>query len=310
MGAGKPLGGRRVLVTGGAGFIGSHVVEAYLAAGWEVAVLDDLSSGRLLNLPAGVRLFVEDVRNGEGVKRAFAEFRPQVVNHHAARIDVLACEADPETAWEVNHGGTVHVLEAAAAVGGVGRFLFASSGGAIYGETAEPAWEDHAYAPVGVYGATKVACEEELEERAWPFDVVSLRYGNVYGPRGRRGVIPTFLRDLATGRRLVLRGGGLMVRDYVHVSDIARANVLASEKLEPGFGFCAFNLGTGASVSVNTLVSRLVGDPVPSGEGEVVASRLAVEIAHDVLGWQAEVSLVEGLARMRQAVREELCLAR
>ena len=292
----------RVLVTGGAGFIGSHVVEAYLAAGYEVAVLDDLSTGAVGNVPDSVPFFRADVRDIKAVRAALEEFRPLVVNHHAAKVDVATCEEDPETVAAVNVFGTANVLNAAAAAGVLG-FIFASSGGAIYGECSERAQEEDPLDPVGVYGQTKVE-GEELLARAEGMAVAILRYANVYGPRARAGVIPAFVFASHEQKRPTIYGDGEQQRDFIHVRDVARANLLALEALRPGTRIVC-NVASGEAVTVNWLLAHIVAEYRPRRPGEIGCSLLAIGQARRLLGFDATVSLEEGLAESREVDEEE-----
>jgi UDP-glucose 4-epimerase len=231
----------RVLVTGGAGFIGSHVVEALLARGHDLAVLDDLSSGRREHVPVGVRLYVADVRDRAAVHAAFAEFRPEAVSHHAAQINVGRSLREPALDAAVNVVGGLNVLDSAIEVG-TSRFVFASSGGAIYGELPEPevGRVGGPERPQNPYGIHKRCFEQllDLAARQHGFAAVSLRYANVYGPRqavhGEGGVVAVFCDRARRGEPLEIYGaeregddGG--TRDYVFVGDAARANVAAVE---------------------------------------------------------------------------------
>jgi UDP-glucose 4-epimerase len=250
---------RSICITGGAGFIGSHLADAFAANGDRVVVIDDLSSGREENLPGGAELHRLDVRSPEAaevVERGGFD----VLVHQAAQIDVRRSVADPAWDAEVNVVGSLNLLEAAAR-GGVGRVLFASTGGAIYGEQDDyPADEEHPTRPVSPYGCAKLAVERYLYyyavEKGLPS--VALRYANVYGerqnPHGEAGVVAIFLDRLLAGEPARIHGDGLQTRDYVHVSDVARANLAAAEMaLEPREGlppFRVFNVGTGVESTV------------------------------------------------------------
>jgi UDP-glucose 4-epimerase len=229
----------RVLVTGGAGFIGSHVVERLVAAGEEVAVLDNLSTGRRENLPAGVRFYLSDLRDREGTLRALQEFRPDAVNHQAAQASVVVSLREPRFDAEVNLMGGLNLLDACVAVK-VERFVFASTGGAIAGEVPEGEWarEDCVPKPISPYAIHKLALEQHLavyrEHRG--LETRILRYSNVYGPRqdphGEAGVIAIFLDSARAGRELSVNalrteGDPGCLRDYVYVTDVARMNELA-----------------------------------------------------------------------------------
>jgi UDP-glucose 4-epimerase len=308
----------RVLVTGGAGFIGSHVVEACLAAGYEVAVVDDLSSGKKENLPEGVPLYQVDIADAEAVGRVFDLVRPEKVVHQAAQISVSRSVREPALDARINVLGLLNVLEAAVRQG-VRAFIFASSGGVLYGDVFEPAAEEHPAAPVSPYGIAKLAGEMYLAffAREHGLRCAALRYGNVYGPRqdphGEAGVVAIFLERLLAGQAPIINGDGRYVRDYVYVEDVARANLLALEGEWEGFR--AYNVGTGRGTDVNELEGRLrsalteilrgqgrkvdlpaatYGPPRP---GDLRSSLLdAGKIARE-LGWRPEVPLEEGLKR-------------
>ena len=312
----------RILVTGGAGFIGSHVTEAYVRDGHEVLVLDDLSTGREENVPSGARLEVVDLREQERIRALLESFRPRLINHHAAQIDIRRSVADPVADAGINVLATVHLLQSAVEVG-VEGILFASSGGAIYGETPHPVGEETAKAPISPYGAAKAAVEGYLFSYATTFGLkgFSLRYGNVYGPRqdptGEAGVVAIFSRAMLAGGRPTIFGSGEQVRDYVFVSDVARANLLATGRLlsEPVVpqtpDAIAYNVGTGHSMSVKALFSEIktitgfAGTAVyaDSRVGELAESRLDVTKASRQLGFVAGVPFGEGLARTVEWIR-------
>jgi UDP-glucose 4-epimerase len=265
----------RVLVTGGAGFIGSHVVERLLAAGNEVAVLDNFSTGRRENVPAGVRCYELDVRERDAVRRAFDAFRPQAVNHQAAQASVVVSMRDTRLDAEVNLLGGLNVLDASVA-SGVERFVFASTGGAICGEVpeGERAREDAMPKPLSPYAIHKLAFEQLLAVYGRHRGIATriLRYANVYGPRqdphGEAGVIAIFLDAVRAGRPLsvnALRSAGDpgCVRDYVYVSDVARMNELA---LAGTLGEPIANVCTGVGTATRELaqaVMRVTGRTVP-----------------------------------------------
>ncbi|TCJ15255.1 SDR family oxidoreductase [Rubrobacter taiwanensis] len=294
----------RVLLTGGAGFIGSHVAERLLERGHEVAVVDDLSSGRLENLPEGVLFHELDVRGGCG--RVFEEFRPEAVSHQAAQMDVRRSVREPDFDAEVNILGTIRLLENCVRYG-VRRFVFASTGGAIYGEQERfPATEEHPQYPLSPYGVSKLAGERYLHyyEAQYGLPYVVLRYSNVYGPRqdphGEAGVVAIFSGNLAAGRTSTINGTGEQTRDYVYVGDVARANLLA---LESGAPSGVYNIGTGVETSVNELyekLRRLSGRDLPpehgpAKPGEQLRSCVSYGKAERLLNWRPEVELDSGL---------------
>ncbi len=302
---------RNVLVTGGAGFIGSHVAAAYLQAGHTVTVLDDLSMGRRENVPASVRLVVADVRSPEA-RTLVAQGGFSVLNHHAAHIDVRRSVADPLGDADVNILGLLNLLEGARA-GGVQRVVFASSGGAIYGDDAPlPAPESAVKAPASPYGTAKLAAEYYLAAggRLYGFETVALRYSNVYGPRqdpkGEGGVVAIFTGRLLAGAPLTVFGDGEQTRDLVFVGDVAEANVRAADvPLPPArdLDTRAFNIGTGVETSVNRLATVLAEAADRAADlryaearaGEVRRSALRVDKASRDLGWWPRTSLAEGL---------------
>ena len=297
----------RVLVTGGAGFIGSHIAEALLARGHEVCVVDDLSSGKRGNVPEGADFHEADVRTGcAGV---FRSFRPEALCHQAAQMDVRRSVREPDFDADVNVLGTVRLLQAC--VGhGVGKVVFASTGGAVYGEQSEfPATEDHPQYPVSPYGVSKLAGERYLNyyraQHGLPY--AALRYANVYGPRqdphGEAGVVAIFSGNLAAGRPSTINGTGEQTRDYVFVEDVARANVLALEG-DPPPG--PYNVGTGVETSVLELYEKMLGltrrddlppERGPAKPGEQSRSSVDPTKAARDLGWKPEMNLASGLER-------------
>ena len=305
----------RILITGGAGFIGSHIAAAYVRDGHEVAVLDNFRTGSKRNLPAAATLFAGDISQAEDVAAAFRLFRPEVVSHHAAQLDVRHSLEDPAHDAATNILGGLNVLLHAAR-GGVRRMIFASSGGAIYGETARlPADEETPARPLSPYGLTKWTFESYLHlwRQLHGIVPVILRYANVYGPRqhaeGEAGVIAIFSRRLLRGKPCVIYGDGGSTRDYVYVGDVVRANQLA---LTLGGGG-TFNIGTGRQTAIRTVfdtvrdaVDRLLGgdrpgprqpEYAPARAGEVCRSALDHRRAGEVLGWTPQVGFAEGVAR-------------
>lgn len=317
---GKALGNasrKRVLITGGAGFIGSHVVDALLAEGFAPHVVDNLSSGRRENLRPGVPFYQVDICDPAGLTAVFAEVQPQWVSHHAAQISVSRSVREPIFDAEVNLLGLLRVLEASVAAG-VKRVVFASSGGTLYGDVFESAGEDWPLQPVAPYAIAKLAGEHYLRFFAAEhgLQAVALRYGNVYGPRqdphGEAGVVAIFAEKLVRGQPATINGDGRYVRDYVYVKDVARANLLAlTAALEEGF--TALNIGTGVGTDVNEielLIRRLAGQartargmagalPEPNRgaprPGDLRSIMLASDRAGAVLGWTPRVDLAEGL---------------
>jgi UDP-glucose 4-epimerase len=314
----------RALVTGGAGFIGSNLVDALLDRGDDVAVVDDLSTGREGNLEEalgrGARLHRADIRDGEGMRALLGEERPEVVFHLAAQIDVRKSVSDPAFDARTNVEGTVNVLEAARAAG-VPRVVNTSSGGAIYGaQDVLPTPEATAPAPMAPYGASK-ACAEVycgLYTRLYDMSICSLRYGNVYGerqdPLGEAGVIAIFCGRLLAGERPTVYGTGEQTRDYVYVGDVVAANVAAAASDARG----GFNIGTGRETDVLELV-RIFGELADGGSfepelapprlGELERSRIDVSRAERELGWSAQVGLEEGMRRTLEWTRASAAAA-
>jgi UDP-glucose 4-epimerase len=314
----------RALVTGGAGFIGSHLVDALLARGDRVAVVDDLSTGRHENLAgalaAGAALSIADIADAAELRAIFDAARPEVVFHLAAHIDVRRSVADPAYDARVNVEGTINVLEASRRAG-ARRFVFASSGGAIYGEGPVPNDERTPVAPLSPYGESKRAGEGycELYARLHGLATVSLRFANVYGPRqdplGEGGVCAIFCNRLLDGAPATIHGDGRQTRDFVYVGDVARALQLAGDSDATG----AYNVGTGRETSVLDLVARLdvAGEGRsletthgPARLGEVMRSALDTGRAREVLGWEPQVDLTEGLRRTLSAQSSAPAVAR
>jgi UDP-glucose 4-epimerase len=302
------------LVTGGAGFIGSNLVDTLVERGDRVTVVDTLASGKRENLrdatDRGARLLVADVRDAPAITEIFAEAQPELVFHLAAQIDVRHSVEDPADDAGSNVLGTIAVLEAARA-SGVRRVVNTSTGGGLYGDAdVLPTPEEHPIRPLAPYGQSKLAAEGycELYTRLHGLPTVSLRYGNVYGVRqdvhGEAGVVAIFCGQLAERRRPVVYGDGRQTRDWVEVSDVVRANLLAAEAEVTG----PVNIGRGEETSVLDLLGALreVGDSgelpepefAPERPGEVRRSCLDVTRAKRELGWEAQVELREGLRRI------------
>jgi UDP-glucose 4-epimerase len=300
----------RTLVTGGAGFIGSHVVDALLDDGHDVAVVDDVSTGRRENLASALRrgamLLESDVLDAPAMQALLESQRPEAVVHMAAQIGVRRSVADPAHDVLINVAGTASVLEAARAAG-TRRFVFASTGGGLYGDaTTLPTPEDAAIAPMSPYGTSKAAAETYLElyERLHGLSTLSLRMANVYGPRqnplGEGGVVARFCAALREGRSVTVFGDGRQTRDLVYVGDVAAAFAAAVSSDARG----ALNLGTGAETTVLQLAELLGVETqfAPARLGEVRRSCLECARAAEALGWRATTSLPEGLARTRDWV--------
>ena len=309
----------RTLVTGGAGFIGSNVVDALLERGDEVTVVDNLTTGKRENLEqalaAGAKLVEADMRDGQAMKDLVAQAQPEVVFHLGAQIDVRRSVADPAFDATVNVIGTINML-AAAHEAGARRFVNSSTGGAIYGEGRQiPAPETHPQEPEAGYGQSKLSAEGycELFRRLHGFSTVSLRYGNVYGPRqdplGEAGVVAIFCGKLLDGEQPLVFGDGLQTRDYVYVGDVVAANLAAASSDAGG----AFNVGLGVESTVLDIVEilgRLAGredfqpEHAPERKGEIRRIAIDPSRAREELGWEAKVQLEEGLDRTLASLRD------
>jgi UDP-glucose 4-epimerase len=297
----------RILVTGGAGFIGSNVVDRFVSLGHDVAVFDNLSSGFREFVNPKAKLYVGDLADAVAVDAAIADFRPEIVDHHAAQIDVRKSVTDPVFDARVNVLGSIGLMQACQAHG-VRKIVYASTGGALYGEGRTlPATEDHPVNPEAPYGASKHTVEHYLY--IWKLlhglDYTVLRYPNVYGPRqnphGEAGVNAIFIGLMLAGKRPRIFGDGNAVRDYLYVDDVVEGNVLALDK---GSGEM-YNLGTGVGTSVNDIVRELqaiVGFDEgalyeAARPGEVQRIYLDATRARQGLGWRPRVTFTEGLRR-------------
>ncbi len=294
----------RILVTGGAGFIGSHIVEAYLAEGHEVQVVDNLSTGRRANVPREATLHEVDIHARE-FERIVSDFRPEVISHNAAQASVKVGQTDPVHDLEVNGGGTARVMSLAVA-NGVRKVIYAASGGTVYGNPGSlPITEEHPVAPRSNYGNSKYVGETYVQLAARTSDITFtiFRYGNAYGPRqdphGEAGVVAIFTGLMKAGQQCTIDGDGEQKKDYIYVGDIARANVLA---LTGGDGLVA-NIGTGEGISVNYIfqtLSKALGNELeprygPPRAGDVRNFWLDSSRAKAVLGWEPLVGFEEGV---------------
>ena len=303
----------RALVTGGAGFIGSHVAERFRDAGYDVVILDNFSSGKRENVPSGTELREHDIRSPEAATLAASGF--DVIAHLAAQIDVRRSVEDPSFDADVNIRGTINLVEAVRRAGTRTRFAFASTGGALYGDFAEPPTvEQYQKDPEAPYGIAKLAVEYYLAyyARVHGVDTVAVRFGNVYGPRqdphGEAGVVAIFCNRILSGRPLTIYGDGTQTRDYVYVGDVADGIVRAATAPLPPPGRLdarAFNIGTGVETSVDELarlLTRAAGSAVPieyapKRAGEIARSCINVDKAARDLGWRPRVNIEEGLAQ-------------
>jgi UDP-glucose 4-epimerase len=305
----------KVLVTGGAGFIGSHIADAFIARGDAVVVLDNLSAGSIQNLNPNAEFIEGDITDAALVRRLFREHRFEIVNHHAAQLDIRKSVADPVFDAQQNILGTLNLLEAARETGSTERFMFASTGGAVYGEQEYfPADEKHPTQPIAPYGVAKRSIELYLHyyKEVHGMDYVAFRYTNVYGPRqsphGEAGVVAIFTEKLLKGETAIINGDGKQTRDYVYVGDVVRAHMLSLEKLK-GSGAddrsSIFNISTAKETDVNeifeilsTLTTNGTAKPQhgPAKAGEQQRSVCSYDLAKQVLGWQPEMPLIEGLS--------------
>jgi UDP-glucose 4-epimerase len=302
------------LVTGGAGFIGSHIVDLLLEEGHDVAVVDNLVGGRRNNVNPSARFYREDIRSTE-FRQIMRLEKPEVVFHEAAQMSVKKSTDDPIYDAQVNVLGLLNVLESCTAVG-VRKVVFASSGATYGNPDYLPLDEQHPLRPASPYGITKMVAEHYLAYYALDrgLQFTALRYGNVYGPRqdahGEAGVIAIFTTQLVSGRTPVIHWDGEQVRDYVYVGDVARANVLAATAGDGG----TYCIGTGAGTSVNTVYAELCNalgvhvtpDHAPRRAGDLRAAYFDTARARRDLGWQASVSLEQGMVRTVAAFRADL----
>jgi UDP-glucose 4-epimerase len=295
----------KILVTGGAGFIGSHVVDLYIENGFDVVVVDDLSSGRLSNLNPAAAFYKMDIRSPQ-LGEIFQKEKPDVVNHHAAQIDVRRSIADPKFDSDVNIIGSINLMECARELG-VKCFIYISSGGAVYGEPEYlPCDEAHPVKPICQYGVSKYSVEQYLYmyQRLYGLDYTVLRYSNVYGPRqdprGEAGVVAIFSGQMLNNEPVTIFGDGEQERDFLYVSDCARANLAA---LHTQHGSAIYNLGSGKGTSVNQIFDHLKaltsyrGHRVYGAEkpGETRRIFLDASKAMDQLEWVPQASLETGL---------------
>ena len=306
----------RILITGGAGFIGGHIADALTASGHEIAIIDNLSTGERQNVPASARFFEIDVTDATAVKAALEEFKPEAICHQAAQMSVSRSVREPDFDAEVNILGLVNVLKAAAEVG-TERFVFASSGGVLYGEVTEPAPESTTPNPISPYGISKWAGERYLQffSSEHGMNTVALRYSNVYGPRqnphGEAGVVAIFCTKMLAGEQARVNGDGKYIRDYVYVDDVVAANVKALTGNSTRFA--AFNVGTGLPTDVNQLADVLKsscqqelkqrGKSVvvpevahgPARAGDLRSNLISYEKIQTDLGWKPKTKVEDGL---------------
>jgi len=307
----------KILVTGGAGFIGSHVVDAYTTAGHEVAVIDNMSTGRDENASSAAQVHRVDVRDVQKVQSAVASFKPEVINHHAAQADVPKSVADPGYDAQVNLVGGLNVLKAAVD-NGVRKVIFSSTGGALYGEPdVVPADEDHPIRPLSPYGTSKYSFEQYLAmfQRTFGLNFTTLRYANIYGARqdffaeeGR--VVAIFASRMIEGKPVTIDGDGNQSRDMLHVGDVAMANIAALEHGDGG----TYHVSTGIPVTINDLFRKLALlteyklEPRfgPARKGDVYRIALDNTRAAEQLGWRPRILLEEGLRLTVEYFREQI----
>ena len=304
----------KILVTGGAGFIASHIVDAYINAGHNVAVVDNLSMGFERNINTKAKFFKMDIRSEE-LQSMFAEFRPDVVNHHAAQMDVRKSVANPMYDAEINILGGINLMECCKEYG-VKKFIFASTGGAIYGEQDYfPADELHPQRPLSPYGIAKLTAEKYLfyYKEVFGLNYTALRYANVYGPRqstmGEAGVVAIFASKMLNCEQPIINGDGLQTRDYVFVEDVVQANVLALNDART----TEYNIGTRIETNVNELfhaIKKMCNSNVAEKNGEAKAgeqkrSVLSAKRISEQLGWKQTVDFQEGLKRTVEYFKQQ-----
>ncbi|MCS6903041.1 MAG: NAD-dependent epimerase/dehydratase family protein [Candidatus Bipolaricaulota bacterium] len=311
----------KILVTGGAGFVGSHVVDAYIAHGHHVVVVDDLSTGRRENVNPKAKFYQIDITDFDELREVFAQEQIELVNHHAAQIDPRISVDNPSFDARVNLLGLLHILECCKEFS-VRKIIFASSGGVLYGDAERiPSPEESPKRPLSPYGVAKLASEHYLfsTKHTHQIEYIALRYANVYGPRqpakGDGNVVSTFARLLAQGQSVTIFGDGEQTRDFVFVGDVAWANLLVTERLSElnrrpvrSIDDLAFNIGTGRETSVNQLLAKLQAQIQSNGDarytppraGEVRRNALEIAKAQRLLGFVPRVRLDEGL---QQTVR-------
>lgn len=304
----------KILVTGGAGFIGSHVVDAYIDSGHEVVVVDNLSTGQLANVNPAATFYEMDIRSSK-LAEIFEKERPDYVNHHAAQMDVRRSTAEPLFDADVNILGSINLLECSVKYG-VKRVIYISSGGAVYGEPQYlPCDEAHPVNPICQYGASKHTIEHYLYlyKHIYGLEYVVLRYGNVYGPRqnprGEAGVVAIFTGQMLSNQPVLINGDGEQVRDFVYVTDCARANLLAlqTDKINT-----IYNIGDGVGTSVNAIFRSLKAacdysqDALygPAKAGETRQIYLNTEKAQTSLGWMPTIEIQDGLKNTIDYLRE------
>lgn len=297
----------KILVTGGAGFIGSHIVDKYIGLGHKVVVIDDFSTGFRKNLNPRAKFYKVDIRNYKALEKIIKKEKPQIINHHAAVSEVIKSLKDPSLTYEVNILGTVNLLLAGAKAG-VKKFIFASSAGTVYGDAKKlPAKEESPLNPLSSYGISKIIGEEFIKfyAKIYGFNYLILRYGNVYGPRqnprGEAGIIAIFSELMKKGIRPTIFGDGTKTRDYVYIDDIAKANILGLKKGKNE----VLNISSGKEISDQKVFDTLAQiinfkkPPIyaPFRPGEVYRIHSDCSRAKKILGWKPKISFREGVKK-------------
>jgi UDP-glucose 4-epimerase len=295
----------KVLVTGGAGFIGSHIVDRLITKGYDVIIVDNLSTGKEKNINRKAKFYKLDIQNPE-LESVFQKEQPDYVNHHAAQIDVRCSFTDPIFDAKVNILGTINLLQNCVKYK-VKKLIFASSGGAIYGEQEIfPAPETHPLRPISPYGISKLVAEHYLYyyKTIYGLDYVSLRYSNVYGPRqdpfGEAGVVAIFIQKMLNGKQPIIHGDGEQTRDFIYVEDVVEANILA---MKSNTSENIFNIGTGIETTINRLfnyLKKIINPSIKEIHGplkflEQRRSAISCTKAREVLHWQPKTPLINGL---------------
>jgi len=293
----------KILVTGGAGFIASNIIDSYISKGHEVIIIDNLSTGRKENLNSKARFYLTDVRDKTRIEDIFSKEKPDIVSHHAAQIDVRKSVSDPAFDTESNIMGIINIGESCVKHG-VKKIIFSSSGGVMYGECERPAREADVKPPISPYGISKFASELYLNywKELYGLRYTALRYANVYGPRqagGEAGVISIFIRSFLEGKQATIFGDGKQERDYVYVSDVVDANTKALDKGDNN----SFNIGTGKTTSVNELydlIKKSFGSTITpkyalARPGELQKNVIDNQKAADILGWSPRMNLSGGI---------------
>ncbi len=305
----------KILVTGGAGFIGSHIVDKYISLNHEVVIVDDLTTGKKENINSDAKFYRIDLRNEKKIAAILKRERPEIINHQAAQKSVAHSVTDPIHDAGINIVGFLNLMEAAKQTG-VKKVIFSSTGGAIYGDAKEiPTPETYPPQPISPYAITKFATEQYLRfyQQTAGITPVILRYANVYGPRqdpfGEAGVVAIFSMLLSEGKPLTVFGDGKQTRDYVYVEDVAEANVKALKYNPEKYDDAIINIGTGVETTLNDIIALLEDASAKKAEvkneppraGDLLRSAIAPEKSHKVLGWKPQVEISEGIKNTYQS---------